>query len=400
MTDSSSDIRRVRQLVEEVKAARVPPIQWAALEQELFSELEGQAPSASGLAPRRSGFPQSGLAWGLAAAAGAVLALGGYRVLNNHHQDLPSQAGTASARTWTSPNVDNAQTKVGDRFVASHSDITITDARLGKWVLSSGGEATLLRRDPLVMQLAQGELLAEITPGLGPDIFAVEAAQTRVAVKGTVFRVRRSLDHVHVDLMRGEVAVSSLGAGRQIFPLRAPASGDFALDASSGQVWEPSGTLVGAKAASPNELARANETRGAANLESTDPRSAVEASPPKKLSSKLTRAPEQDTAIPAEIPLTLNLSQANAGVDALVRSARDCLYSNVAKNGHPLSSKFTTQARLQVNSKGDLTELEFAPPFLPQADACLRRQIQTLNFGESQKGAELFRRLEIDLSPR
>jgi len=371
VTDSSLELRGVRKVVEEVKAAEPPPIRWAALECELFAELEGQIPADPVRSPKRR---QAALLWAFAAAAIVGLGLAGQSALKRaDNLAAPVESSSVNGRTWTKSHVNSTETRVGDHFVASHSDITIQDARLGTWTLFLGGEATLLKQAPLVLQLAQGELRAEITPGLQPDSFVVQAAQTRVAVKGTIFRVHRQPDRVHVDVERGTVSVSSLGAGRQAFELRAPASGDFALDASTGRVWEPNPTewVNNARAKTAPMPAPALATRRVAR-------------------ANLARE---------TLPTTLSLDQVGAGVDSLIRIASTCLSETVASNGQ-LSLTFVTQARLSVSAEGELSELELTPPLLPKASECLRQRTRSLNFGSSQKGAELFRRLEIEVSPR
>ncbi len=370
MTDPSLELRGVRKVVEEVKAAELPPIRWAALEAELFSELEGQLPAGAVRPPKRI---QTAVLWAFSAAAIVVLGLVGQSALKRAgNLSAPVESSNVNGRTWTKNQMNTSETRVGDHFVASHSDITIHDARLGTWTLFLGGEATLLQQTPLVLQLAQGELRAEITPGLPPDSFVVQAAQTRVAVKGTIFRVHRQPDRIRVDVERGTVSVSSLGAGRQVFELRAPASGDFALDASTGRVWEP------------------NPTEWVSGAQAKTAPTPTPALAPRRVSST--------HLAPETLPTTLSLNQVNAGVDSLIHIASTCLSETLASNGQ-LALTLVTQARLSVSPEGQLSELEFTPPLLPKTTECLRQRTRSLNFGSSQKGAELFRRLEIEVSP-
>lgn len=378
MSEHDSDIRRVRRVLEEVKAAHLPTIQWKVLEQELFSELEGQEPGVRG---RRRSQPRSQSArgwWVLGAAAAVVFALFGVNELRQRDRlrsALPSPAPQGS--TWTQKSVRSSETNVGDHFVASRTAITITDTRLGQWTLAPGGEATLLKRDPVVVQLEHGELLAEITPGLGPEVFAVHAAQARIAVKGTVFRVQRQLDRVHVQVERGSVSVSSLGGGKQAFELRAPASGDFALDAASGRVWEPEATGTFAESGAKSRLPRNSGV------------------PKKPLPVPAPEAAAENSSLSP----TPTVKQVDTGLDALIFAASECLSDTVSSNGQ-VSLTLVTQARLSVSPLGSLTRLDLTPPLSPRADVCLRGKLQAISFGPSLNGAELLRRLELTVSPR
>jgi hypothetical protein len=114
---------------------------------------------------------------------------------------------------------------------ATGADQRVTHAGIGSWVAERGAKVRVIEEsaDRVVLALDEGALIAEVIPKPVPDRFVVLAGHTRVAVRGTIFRVAREGDHVDVAVTRGVVAVGAEGATSGV-SLVAPRAGTFDLE--------------------------------------------------------------------------------------------------------------------------------------------------------------------------
>lgn len=153
------------------------------------------------------------------AAAAAVFALRG----------TPAPKSTPVAST---PAAVVAQPKV------AHVDGAKSFSRPGfaAWTFDANASAEVDESSPdrITVKLERGSVRVEVVPGQAPEKFVVVAAGTRVAVRGTVFRVALA-DDVRVDVERGVVAVGPVDRPSG-WTLTAPSGGSFARDASTGNV--------------------------------------------------------------------------------------------------------------------------------------------------------------------
>src|SRR5204862_6781864 len=97
------------------------------------------------------------------------------------------------------------------------------------WTLDSNSKAHIEQIGPLVaVSLDQGALTASVVRSPRPESFAVRVEHTRVAVRGTAFRVVRLENSVRVEVSEGTVGVGPL-AGPS-FDVTAPATATVTLD--------------------------------------------------------------------------------------------------------------------------------------------------------------------------
>ncbi len=357
---SGEDLREraLRQAVREARAERPAEVDWSDVEQRLVQHAERSAP-----AKPRSRYP---LAWGgLAVAAAASLWLIGER------------SGGAVAHAppriieATQPLRRNGeQLAFGSRVSAEDREVSVEHAARATWTLSAHSSATLTERGERIgVRLERGSVLSEVAPSSKPETFVVEAAGTRVAVHGTVFRVTIDGDRVIVLVREGTVAVGPRGSVPAFF-LKAPAHGDFAADGRSGNIdGRPLGDTR-ERRAEPLKLASARPS----------------ATPPLPSASP----PVAD----AEVPLEPSISEIETGVARIVDVAAEC-FSRNTKSAEGVQITVRTALSLKVEASGSVTDVDFQPPLSPDAESCAASEIAHITFAPSQQGAQVTRMLEL-----
>jgi FecR-like protein len=218
-------------------------VDWRAIDETLFARIEEQrrAEVAELARPRSRRWAYFG------SAAMAVAATLGILVGKNHEPSL------------TRPTVVHADAIAG-RISEVHGQGAVlvnglaaaagSSVRLGDSLETRTTEATLVRdgaasvvieehsrlavkqvRETLVLALERGTIEARVTPVATGEAFAVDVADARIAVHGTVLRVSRAGDHAVVDLVEGVVSV---GAAPRFGPVlgslvTAPAHVEFSV---------------------------------------------------------------------------------------------------------------------------------------------------------------------------
>jgi hypothetical protein len=197
----------------------------------------------------------------------------------------------------------------------------------------------------------------------------VEAAGTRVAVHGTVFRVDLEGGRVIVRVREGTVAVGPIGAVPTFF-LKAPAHGDFAADARSGSI---DGRLLGESEnphAQPLRL-EPSKAAGAAPEGNADP-----------------RASQND------LPAEPSINDIETGIARIVDITSDC-FSRNTRSTEGVQITVRTALSLQIASSGAATDVDFQPPLSPDVEECAASSIAQMTFAASRQGAKVTRMLEL-----
>lgn len=349
----------LRRLVRDARAEQPVELDWDAMEERLRRQAQRVSPAKA----RVTAYP---LAWaGLAVAAAASLWL------------VSERAGVTSAQApppvveATEPlRRSGAALAVGSRVTADDREISVDHAGRATWTLAPASSARLTERgERITVLLERGSLLSEVTPSSRPESFVVEAAGTRVAVHGTVFRVGLEGDRVIVQVREGSVAVGPVGAVPAFF-LKAPAYGDFAADGRSGNI---DGRPLGESAERHPRPLRLGAWRA--------PSAAPESS-------------SQPPAAEADVPVEPSISDIEAGIARIVETTTDC-FSRNTRSTEGVQITVRTALSLEIGSSGTVSDVEFQPPLSPEVEECAAAGIASVVFAASKQGAKVTRMLEL-----
>lgn len=350
----------LRRLLRDARDEPTPELDWSRIEERLL--LEARRPAAP---IARSMYPY---AWGaLAVAAAAVLWLIGSR-----GQPSISPSAQTSLAAPQALVTDGDALALGARVEAQAREVTVEHLGRANWTLAPSSSALLASRDEhITVRLERGSVLSRVVPNPKPETFVVEAAGTRVAVHGTVFRVALEGGRVLVDVREGTVGVGPLGKA-PAFLLKAPAHGDFAADGRSGSV---DGRPVSAGGA----------RQGAHKL---TPRSsslaASGATPP------IAPPPAPSAALPDEP----SINDIEVGIAQVVEATSAC-FARDAQNANGVQITVHTALTLKILDSGAVTDVQFQPPLSPDAEACAADSIARVQFVPSKQGARVTRLLEL-----
>lgn len=404
-TDSSpsnADIRRLRQIVEEVRQEPPPPMDWDAVEARLLARVAADDASRRRQAKAA---PRWGALAGFAAAAAAVVMLasgvGGDTTDPATGQAAPDAvAHTDLVAVPQGPGEPTLYTLVGmprHSAIQSGSEpmrftlpgvVTWTLAPHSRVVLESvpvpRGPSTM----PHVVRLEQGRIDAEVVPRQDSnqllEAFIVEAGATRVAVHGTVFSVERRADVVDVEVTRGSVTVGpaqhrGVTTGHlMVSPKRATFRAGRVV---RGDVAEAESPLAMAEDAEPREDRAAAATGRSASRapDSVPERTEVAAKPP--ATTAPAQADEQDPEAredePADdAPTVLSVAGAQGRVLGCLATA--------APDASATGTKVTVSSQVTavLAADGEVVSVQFAPPLRPD----LQQRCAGVLFGQRIDG--------------
>jgi hypothetical protein len=349
----------LRQLVREARAEKLRSVDWTDVEERLVREANRSAPRAT----PRSYYP---LAWATLAVA-AVFAVW----LVGRRSDVAVRQAPPRIIEATEPLRRNGDTlPVGTRLTAAEREISVDHARRATWTLAPNSSAVLAGKgERITLQLEQGSVLSEVVPNPKPETYVVEAAGTRIAVHGTVFRVGLENGRVVVQVREGTVAVGPLGSVPTFF-LKAPAHGNFSADGRSGSI---DGRPLGQ-----------SEERRAEPLKLVPPRAA----------SAVPQARASADAAGAELPLEPSISDIEVGIARIVDAAADC-FSRHTTSAEGVQITVRTALSLKIDASGDVSDVDFQPPLSPDAEECAAVSISQVSFAPSKQGASVTRMLEL-----
>lgn len=355
---SPSDRReaQLRRLVREARDEGPAELEWEALEERLLKAAQRATPTT-----RRSAYP---LAWaGLAVAAAGALWL-----VTQQAPVAAPQARPAIVEAIAPLRKSGTELAAGSRVTAEEREVSIDHPGKATWTLGASSSAVLSEKGERIgVRLERGSLLVKAVANPSAETFVVEAAGTRVAVHGTVFRVALEGGRVIVKVREGAVAVGPIGAVPAFF-LKAPAHGDFAADGRSGSI---DGRPLGE-----------TEERLAQPLRLT---------PPPAPSASGRAAPPAGTD---ELPAEPSISDIEAGIARIVDVTSDC-FSRNTKSAEGVQITVRTALSLQIVSSGGVSDVDFQPPLSPDVEQCAASSISEVTFSASKQGAKVTRMLEL-----
>jgi hypothetical protein len=207
---SPGEARALRVLIEQLRDEPTPHIDFDRIERSMMAQLDGES--------RQTPRPRAGVSrYAFAGVIALAVAAGAMFMFRDKGSLLNSPRGSMAQ-----------QVRAIDAISA---DQRVNHPGIGSWVAERGAKVRVVEdsADRVVLALDEGALIAEVIPRPIPDRFVVIAGHTRVAVRGTIFRVAREGDHVDVSVTRGVVAVGPEGASSGV-SLVAPRSGVFDLE--------------------------------------------------------------------------------------------------------------------------------------------------------------------------
>lgn len=360
MNGQESRETSLKRLVREARDEKVAELDWQALEDRLMRHAQRSVPP-----PARPSYPVYPLAWAaLGVAAGVAM------WLVSDHAQVSRPPAPREVVEATEPLRKNGNTLApGSRVSAGERQVSVDHAGRAIWTVAANSSALLAERgERITVRLERGSVLSEVMHSPKPEAFVVEAAGTRVAVHGTVFRVELEGDRVIVQVREGTVAVGPQGAVPTFF-LKAPAHGDFSADGRSGSI---DGRPLGESA-----------ERRAQPVKLAAPRPVV--SPPGSA------APVPSGV---ELPQEPSINDIEAGIARIVDATSDC-FSRNTKSTEGVQITVRTALSLQITSSGEVDDLDFQPPLSPDVEQCATGNISQVTFAASKQGAKVTRMLEL-----
>jgi hypothetical protein len=384
--------KALQEIVREVRAESPVLPDWEKLESRLARERNRShrpRPAVSSWV-----WPKFAL---VAAAVGGVVALVGVR-LSAPPPAAPAVNSEAAPTRKFEPDATGKlageRLRVGDQVITRASAAIIEHRARATWILAPRSQATLAGiGETLTIRLDSGSLSAEVVPVQRPESFVVEVGQTRVAVHGTRFRVERRSDRVFVDVSEGVVAVGpvSRATPARSWMLRAPSSGDFALDGLSGHV-------VAAAPASPPRKSRARSARIAKSASpELEPSNGTEV-PAAGAEESVSSAEELAETLPpppAELPNKPSLGDVENGLNAVLNAISACFVQHMPERGDIHVTARTT-LKLEIAPDGSIAAQAFEPPLAPSVSKCSRAAAERIRFAPSYEGIRLTRLLELN----
>ncbi len=350
MTNYGRELVALRHVVEDERRLEPRERDWSRVQAKLEQMLAEPVPERPA---RRRARPFAVLAAAAALAAGATLAFQGREAASSHaHPTSPESA----------PVVRGDSLTTGSELAAAANSVAVEHANHAHWTLLPDSRAVVTRNGSVIeLDLQSGSVDVEVVPQPVAETFVVLAANVRVAVHGTKFRVTRASEHVEVTVSEGVVAVSRRD---QTTPVRlaAPASGAFELDGTPR-------TLDRASASNEHPTpARHGALPGADRAESHQPS--------------------------APLPLEPSIGEVEAGVSRVLERTQGCFERHTAaQSGVQVSAR--TTIHFQVLADGRIPSTTFDPPLAPNVQACADRAIRELRLAQSQRGIDVTRVLEL-----
>lgn len=354
--DESGEARALESVTEEARRQPVPEL-GDALERRLFDTLAERS-RAMPAQPSRS---RSSM-WLLPAAA--AIAAGASLLTRPAPKVVPDEAQTTSATVELPPTVDGPRLSVGDVLAAHETPREVVHEGRARWVLEPGSRALVVAQNTrIVVRLLEGALRADVTPGDVPERFVVEAAGTRVAVHGTVFRVALDADGSVVNVEHGVVAVGPLdGSLSDPVLLRAPADARFSHD------WQLH----------------------------VKPRKAQTSKQPHRKQLPLMAPPPAPSAVSLLEPGAdeLTITEVEDGVATVVEVVTRCFEEHTVPS-EDARIFVRTEITLEVLPDGTVGSVALSPPLSPIAQECSERDARVASFASSDAGATITRWLEL-----
>ena len=236
---SDYEVRALREVVNDMREEPVPAVDWTQLGNELMDRIQADAPPDE---RRRFGFGRVAAFLAVAAAVALLIGVISERTIAPTATNTAPSAVNLAEVPWTT-DASKAERAylVGALEPASivqsgHDPVRFSLPGVVTWTLDPNSRVRVrTTTSPHVVALEQGTIHAEVVPRTTDnpilESFVVETGGTRVAVRGTVFSVKRTSERVVVEVTRGTVQVGSLAklGSSPGKPLVGPAKAAFTL---------------------------------------------------------------------------------------------------------------------------------------------------------------------------
>lgn len=362
--------------LDEARRVPGPELDWDTMQRKLWQAIDREPK----VAPKA--FSWRAL-WAVPALAAAVATVVWFAP---HTAQSPAVAPAVVAQAGV---VDGDALTSSDLLRAGPQGLHISHRGRAEWELAANATARVEEHDHVVrIRLLAGSLRAEVVPTLEKERFVVEAAGTRVAVHGTVFRVAISEDRNLVDVEEGVVAVTPLDANQpQSVILRAPSHAEFAL----------SGVPLQSRAVAQKQSAAPIQTTRPGRRWTPSTPAPVSASAPIESAEAIAAQPAPPLASdrePAPLPQRLNIGEVEEGVAPVVEAITAC-FRESTPNSHTLKVTAQSAVTLSVAPDGSIEQVSFDPPLSPSVQGCTEHALTELRFAPSLEGASVTRVLEL-----
>ncbi len=379
-------------LVKEAREDMTPPeIDWDRVERRLEQRIANEDIAPRVAHARAPGAYGRILAFGLAAAAAAVLVVGRDR------DGAPLGGATASTQEAASGGTLRVTEGAGDVRVSgvvaesglglrggdlvevSEARAVFDRPRKVTWLLEGeagpgrGRARVTSASEPIVLSLEEGAIEAQVARSDAPESFAVDVSSggrtVRVAVHGTHLRVVRAGTKVVVDLSEGVV---SIGVPPRVGPtygalVTAPAHVEL-------EIADPVGTL---RVDHDRASVRAPIALGPGDLSTMLAREPMPSpGAPRPTTSPVLAAPAAATSGAPHKPDAVVAAPQPAAASAadVEKAVRDCVVT-VRKTRPEVKVTVSSTLRLRVSPSGDVQSAVFDPPLAPEVQTCAAGKI-------------------------
>ena len=373
----------------ELRAAEGPKLDWNRVETGLFIRIDAEDARRHGRIARTIVPTGIWRAFGFAAAAAAVMAIGAGAAHSpastvEHAAILPAPEAAPIAADVLAPAGANGERELlslheGDVVEATGEALRFGHAGVVSWSLEPGSRAIVrsLGKNGVgnTLALERGSIRAEVTPRAASEglieAFAIEVGGTRVAVHGTAFSVARAGDGAIVDVEHGAVAVGPIGhvgetSGRLLV---GPSRAFVSLDGGKSARWLASASTEKRAAAAPPVVApvamAVADDPGANIDEPTTADGDAIASPHGAAFAPLAHATAAQAAEPAPAPARV-LSQAS--VASHLATCFKQIYGSMPEG---LSISASSSLQVSLNPDGSVKSAKFVPQVRPDLATCM-----------------------------
>lgn len=370
----SGEERALQRITREARFEAEPDCDWEAIEERLMAEVSSSDALSSPLPKGHLGRPWTAI---MLAAAGFCLMATGAWVLRESWL-MPSGLAQAVAVPSDAPPsaaLDSDQLVVGTLITSGAEPREIHHPGRAHWRLGPQGRARIGALGPyLTVVLESGWIEAEVVPSPRPESFAVEVGRTRVAVKGTRFRVEPSLDQVKVSVSRGIVVVGEAGhpGMTQGVVLRSPTHRVFDR---TGQVISDDPTVDTASTSSGSSALPQAQKLGAAGQSG--------ASSSEGAGNSVVPLGTTPEAHP--LHELVSARELAALGDRISAHLQECFRAHTVELEKVRVNAEST-ASFEVAPSGALARLSFVPPFAPPVETCVRAAVQSEKISASTRG--------------
>lgn len=367
-SNNDAEVKALRQLIDEVRAAEPPELDWNRVDRSLARRIELEGAARRQRKPKTWG---SLVSFAVAAAAAAILLMQLGRspapVVPTAADDQPIDLSAIPAERQSDelPTYMVAAMKPRSVVEAGEEPVRFALPGVASWVIAPQSRVVVdTVAVPHVINLERGTIHAEVVPRSSDDelveSFAIVAGNARVAVHGTVFSVVRQGDRITVEVTRGAVTVGpashrGITTGRLLVsPARAAFSvhgGELLRSPKQAPERPTQARLEQVAGDRPSPADRANS----ASADVAEVRIPGRSHAPRQTDKPIVTAAE--AAETAQLP-ALTAGQARALVVACLRNEAD---RTDAERLVTISSQVTAL----VGENGTVDTVRFSPPLRP-----------------------------------